>query len=222
MRKLIELWNKFWYYLARFWFRYTSFIQTFRNRKILYSCGEYLGSHKLSAAPTKYNIISCIKNIIFPLSSKPKQSLKEPLKSIILPSRFSKNYFKYSGVKYSRLIAKWKCNRCGYSWISSYTWVSFDAIKRNHSLSKPQSKDERKILKFSPLGWAFTGKNLKKGDYFNQSCEKCLSTSSQIKYYNNLITSGFYPDIVDIPHRSDLCDKCKIGSLCKGYYSLTS
>jgi hypothetical protein len=127
------------------------------------------------------------------------QSKRWLSKSFNLPKPSSKNsYFKYNKVEYARCYAKWNCSNknCKNSWLSAYTWISFDALKVNKKLFK---------------NYDFSGSNFKSTDFLQQICKSCNSKINQIIYYNNLEKR----DDVDErkPHIRKLCIKCQ-----KGYY----
>jgi len=100
------------------------------------------------------------------------------------------------GKSWYKVFGSWKCDsvnkktkNCVNKWSSAFTWISY----------------EKYLEKVSAL------KLDKNTDYLQQACRKCNNKVNVLIKYKHLEKSDVPGEF---PHRSDLCAKCKSGSLC--------
>ncbi|RIB30707.1 hypothetical protein C2G38_1534777 [Gigaspora rosea] len=102
--------------------------------------------------------------------------------------------------KWHRVFGEWKCTNCQTHWKSGHVWIHLEKFNYQTNASKL----------------------IKTQDYFRQSCKnhKCNSNTSILIWWKHLSKSK---DLIRrLPHRADLCAKCKKGIFCSfepSYYS---
>lgn len=144
---------------------------------------------------------------------------KNPSKKIKFIKPSSDNCFldKDTNIEYVKTYGKWKCLNCENKWYSAYSWLSLIFCNKNKNICRDNIYQEESKSKKIKL--VFSGSKLKDKDFLLQECKKCNNNKVKIISYSNL--EGGYGDKY-IPHRSDLCFKCKKGFPCKKYFSTLS
>jgi hypothetical protein len=105
----------------------------------------------------------------------------------------------HNDIEYGRHFGKWICLNCNKSWASAYTWISTDFCINN--------KDNY------DKGW-YDSENLNKKDFILEECKDCTPDNNvKITQYRKLKPNK--KNNIVIPHRRDLCAKCKGGKPCQ-------
>ena len=123
------------------------------------------------------------------------KNLKTEIKEYTKP----RDLHNQNGIEYGRHFAHWKCSNCENTWSSAYTWISTDFCIKNKN-----NYDQ---------GW-YNTKNIKNEDFLLEQCKECTNSNSDVKItqYRKLKPNK---NNNEIPHRRDLCAKCKSGSPCQ-------
>lgn len=109
-----------------------------------------------------------------------------------------RDLYNKDGIEYGRHFGKWTCLNCDNTWTSAYTWISTDFCTNN--------KDNYE------KGW-YNTENLNSKDFILEQCEECtFSNNVKITQYRKLKPNK---NNKEIPHRKDLCAKCKAGNPCQ-------
>lgn len=109
-----------------------------------------------------------------------------------------RDLYNKNDIEYGRHFGKWTCLNCEKSWSSAYTWISTDFCINN--------KDNY------DKGW-YNSENLNSKDFILEECKDCtFDDNVKITHYRKLKPSK---NNKKIPHRADLCAKCKAKSPCQ-------